>query len=225
MPPPGATMLKMDQGDTPNSKVVRLPRNLDASGRLLRKEGPCYICDQPTAYRYSGYHGMYGDAWIDKQFSPAVRADQRERLKSGAFLRGRAPGNNTLRQLLRIVCLPCRDEMKDRLWPQAAERERAEAQKWVSDLRDLEAQRDSPRPDHGVRMVMLNEREIEIRCGDCVIGMIEFEVRSSRLRVILGDAHLGTEMLHMWTGGPAAIEIDLRRGLEENAGLAQRSRH
>ena len=47
--------------------------------------------------------------------------------------------------------------MKDRLWPQAAERERAEAQKWVSDLRDLEAQRNPPRPDHGVRMVMLDE--------------------------------------------------------------------
>ena len=115
--------------------------------------------------------------------------------------------------------------MKDRLWPQPAERERAEAQKSVSGLRDLEAQRNPPRPDHGVRMVMLNEREIEIRCGDCVIGMVDFEVRSSRLRVILGDAHLGAEVLHMWTGGPAAIEIDLRGGTQGNAGLAQRSRH
>jgi hypothetical protein len=64
-------------------------------------------------------------------------------------------------------------------------------------------------------MVMLDEREIEIRCGDCVIGMVDFEVRTSRLRVILGDAHLGMEVLLMWTGGPAAIEIDLRGGLEE----------
>jgi hypothetical protein len=39
----------MDKGDTPNSKVVRLPRNLDASGKPLRKEGACYVCGQATA--------------------------------------------------------------------------------------------------------------------------------------------------------------------------------
>lgn len=208
-------MLGMDEGATPHSKVLRLPRNLDASGRLLRKEGPCYICDHPTAYRYSGYHGKYGDAWIDKQFSPALRWFQSERLKTGAFLRERAPGNNTLRQLLKFICQPCLDEMEDRLWPEAAERARAEVPKWVSDLLDLEAQRNPPRPGHGVRLVMLNEREIEIRCGDRVIGMVDFEVRSSRLRVILGGARLGTEVPHMWTGGPAAIEIDLGGGLGE----------
>lgn len=38
----------MDEGGNP--KVVRLPRNVDASGRPLRKEGPCYVCGQATAY-------------------------------------------------------------------------------------------------------------------------------------------------------------------------------
>ena len=207
----------MDEGDTPNSKVVRLPRKLDAAGRLLRKDGPCYICGQPTAYRYSGYHGRYGDARIDKQFSPAARASQSERLKSGAFLRQHMQGKIVLRQLLKFVCRSCLDEMKDRLWPAAQERERAEAQKAI-DLWELEAQRHPPRPDYEVRMVMLNEHEIEIQCGDCVIGTVDFDARSSRLRVILGDGYLGTEMPLMWAGGPAAIAVDLKGGIERNLG-------
>jgi hypothetical protein len=208
----------MDEGETPKSKVIRLPRSLDANGRLLRKDGPCYICDQPTAYRYSGYHGKYGDAWIDRQFNPAVRASQSERLKRGAFLRRREQGQNTLRQLLKFVCRPCLDDMEHRLWPEAEDRERADAEKRVPELRMIEAQRHPPRPDYDVRMVMLNEREIEIRCGDCLIGMIDFDSRSSRLRVILGDAYLGTELPHIWTGGPAAVEIDLQEGIDEIRG-------
>lgn len=209
----------MDEGDAPNSKVVRLPRNLDASGSPLRKEGPCYVCGQPTPYRYSGYHIRYGDAWIDKWFRPAVRASQIEQLKSGAFLRQRVRDKNTLRQLLKFVCGPCRDDMEDRLWPEAEERQRTESQRRLEELRNLEAQRNPPRPDHGVRMVMVNESEIEIRCGGCVIGTVDFDVRSSRLRVILGDAYLGTDLPHVWTGGPAAIEIDLQEGIEETLGL------
>ena len=59
---------------------------------------------------------------------------------------------------------------------------------------------------------MLNEREIEIRCGSCVIGMVDFDAGSSRLRVILGDANVGTGVPHIWTGGPVIVEIDLRGG-------------
>jgi hypothetical protein len=81
-----------------------------------------------------------------------------------------------------------------------------------------ELKRCVPRPVHGVRMVMLNDRHIEIRCGDCVIGMVDFDASSSRLRVILGHAYIGTEVPHTWAGGPAAIEIDLRRGIEEMGG-------
>lgn len=44
---------------------------------------------------------------------------------------------------------------------------------------------------------------------------VDFDAGTSRLRVILGDAYLGTDIAHMWTGGPAAIEIDLLRGIEE----------
>jgi hypothetical protein len=105
--------------------------------------------------------------------------------------------------------------MKDRFWPAAQERETAEAQKWLA---NIEAQRNLPRPVHGVRMVMLNDRHIEIRCGDCVIGMVDFDAGNSRLRVILGDAYIGTGVPHMWTGGPAAVEIDLRGGIEEMLG-------
>jgi len=60
----------MDKGDNP--KVVRLPRNLDASGKPLRKEGPCYVCGETTAYRFPAVHARYGDAWIDKQLSPSM---------------------------------------------------------------------------------------------------------------------------------------------------------
>jgi hypothetical protein len=213
--PPGATMLGMDEGDDPNSNVVRLPRNLDASGRFLRKNGPCYICDHPTAYGYSGYHGRYGDEWIDKWFRPGVREAQAERLKSGAFLRGRVPDNNTLRQLMKFVCLSCRNDMNNRLWPEANERERAESQRWLADLHSREAQLNPFRLDYGVRLVILNDHQIEIRSEDCVIGVVDFDVRSFRLRVILGDAYVGTEVPHVWTGGPAAVEIDLHRGIEQ----------
>ncbi len=183
----------MDEGDTPNSKVVRLPRNLDATGGLLRKDGPCYICGQPTAYRYSVYHGRYGDAWIDKQFGPAMRAYQSERLKSGAFLRWREQGRIVLGQLLKFVCRSCLDEMKERLWPEAEERERAEAQKRI-DLWELEAQRRPPRPAYEVRMVVLQRDEIEIRCGDCVIGalLILDEGDLQSCAVILDDGYPGT---------------------------------
>jgi len=210
----GDTMLGMGEGDAPNSKVVRLPRNLDASGRPLRKEGPCYICSHPTSYGYSGYHARHGDAWIDKWFKAAVRASHIERLKSGAFLRYRTRSGNTLRQLLKFVCRPCLADMKDRLWPEARERERVEAQQAIADPANLDAPGNSPRPDYAIRMVMRTEREIEIRCGECAIGKVDFDERSGRLRVILGDAHVGTELPHMWTGGPAAVVVDLRSGIE-----------
>ena len=87
----------MDNVDNP--EVVLLPRNVDASGRLLRKEGPCYVCGRATAYRFSGIHARYGDVWIEKQFSPAVYAANIEALRSGIFLRQRFQGGNTLRQL------------------------------------------------------------------------------------------------------------------------------
>lgn len=51
-----------------------------------------------------------------------------------------------------------------------------------------------------------------------MIGMVDFDLRSFRLRVILGDAYIGTQLPHVWTGGPAAIEIDLHRGIEEMVG-------
>lgn len=208
----------MDEADDPKSKVVRLPRNVDSSGKVLRKEGPCYICDRPTAYGYSGRHVRYGDAWIDKWSIPAVRAVQIEQLKSGIFLRQRMQGQNTLRQLLKFVCRPCLTEMEDRLWPEAEARERAESQRRLEELRDLEAQRNPPRPDYGVRMAMLSDREIEIRLGDIVIGSVDYDPRTSRLRVILGDAYLGTDLPHVWTGGPAAVEIDLQEGIERMRG-------
>jgi hypothetical protein len=40
--------------------------------------------------------------------------------------------------------------------------------------------------------------------------------------VILGDAYIGTEAPHVWTGGLAAIEIDLHRGIEIMLGEARR---
>jgi hypothetical protein len=214
-------MIGMDEAGSPKSKVVRLPRNLDSSGKVLRKDGPCFICDHPTAYGYSGRHVRYGDEWIDKCFRPQVRASQIEQLKSGLFLRQHMQGQNTLRQLLKFVCPSCLTEMEDRLWPEAEARERAESQRRLEELRTFEAQRNPRRPDCGVRLVMLNDREIEIRRGDCVIGMVDFDAGSSRLRVILGDAYLGTEVPHVWTGGPAAIEIDLHRGIEEMFGPAR----
>jgi hypothetical protein len=208
----------MDGEDTPRSKVVRLPRKLDASGSPLRKEGPCYVCGEATAYRYSGYHGRYGDAWIDKWFRPEVRAVQSELLKSGLFLRQRVRDNNILRQLLKFVCRPCRDLMEDHLWPEAQERDRAAAQEWLA---NIEAQRNTPQPDCGVRMVTLNDRQVQIFYGDCVIGVVDVNIYNFRLRVILGDTYIGTKVPHVWTGGPAAIEIDLHRGIELMLGEAR----
>jgi hypothetical protein len=40
--------------------------------------------------------------------------------------------------------------------------------------------------------------------------------------VILGDAYIGADVPHVWTGGPAAIEIDLRRGIETMLGETPR---
>lgn len=204
----------MDEGDNP--KVVRLPRNVDAGGKPLRKEGPCYACGQPTAYRFSGVHAHYGDAWLDKQFGPAVYASRVEALRSGIFLRQRFQGGRTLRQLLKFVCRPCRDEMKDRLWPEAEARERAETKRWYA--ANLEAQRHSPRPDYDVRLVALNDVQVEIRLVDVVIGSIDYDPSASWLRVILGDARLGAELHHVWRGGPAALEIDLRQGIQKRLG-------
>jgi hypothetical protein len=204
----------MDDGDNP--KVVRLPRKVDTSGKPLRREGPCYICGQSTTYRFSGVHSHYGDVWIDKQFSPAVYASNVEALRSGFFLRQRFQGGNTLRQLLKFVCPPCLDEMKDRLWPEAAARERGEAERRYAAARDIEAQRQRASPNYDVRLVSVNDREIEIRLGDVVIGGIEYDARTSRLLVLLGDAYLGSELPLMWTGGPAAVEIDLRGGIDES---------
>ena len=161
----------------------------------------------------------YGDAWIDKWFRPEVRAVQSEPLKSGLFLRRRVGDNNTLRQLLKFVCRPCLELMKDRLWPEAQERERAEAQKWLA---HIEVQCNMPRPDDGVRMAMLTDRQVQIRYGDCVIGVVDFNVHTFRLRVILGDAYIGTDVPHVWTGGPAAIGIDLHRGIEIMLGEGRR---
>lgn len=209
----------MNDGDS--TKVVRLPRNVDVSGRPLRREGPCYVCGQATAYRFSGIHGRYGDVWIDKQFSPAVYASRIEALRSGMFLRQRFQGGNTLRQLLKFVCRPCLDEMKDRLWPEAEAREREEAKRRYAAAWDIEAQRRPPRPDYDVRLAALNDREIEIRLGDIVIGGVDYDPSTSRLRVILGDAYLGTELPHVWSGGPAAVEIDLQEGIEGMLGTAR----
>jgi hypothetical protein len=144
-----------------------------------------------------------------------VYASRVEALRSGTFLRQKYQGGNTLRQLLKFVCSPCLDEMQDRLWPEAEARERAEAERRYAALPEVEAQRRSPRPDYDVRLVALNDREIEICLGDIVIGGIDYDARASRLRVILGDAYLGRELPLMWTGGPAAVEIDLRRGINE----------
>ncbi|MCL4851346.1 MAG: hypothetical protein KJZ78_08160, partial [Bryobacteraceae bacterium] len=91
-----------------------------------------------------------------------------------------------------------------------------EAERRYAAARDLEAQRQPPRPDHNVRLVAVNDREIEIRLGDIPIGGVDYDARSSRLRVILGDAYLGTELPHLWTGGPAAIEIDLQGALRRH---------
>jgi hypothetical protein len=207
----------MDEGDNP--KVVRLPRTVDASGKPLRKEGPCYVCGQPTAYRFSAVHAHYGDAWIDKQFAAAVYASRVEALRSGVFLRQRLQGGRTLRQLLKFVCRRCLDEMKDSLWPEAEERERAEtARRYAA---NLEAQRRPPRPDCDVRLVGLNDLQVEICLADVVIGSIDYDPSASWLRVILGDACLGAELRHVWRGGPAVLEIDLRQGIRERLGRAR----
>jgi hypothetical protein len=161
---------------------------------------------------------MYGDAWIDKWFRPEVRAVQIELLKNGAFLRQKMLGQNTLRQLLKFICRPCLDLIEHQLWPEAQERERAAAKEWLA---NIEAQRNVPQPDDGVRMVMLDDRQVQILYGDCVIGVVDFNIRTFRLRVILGDAYIGTEVPHVWTGGPAAIEIDLHRGIELMLGEAR----
>lgn len=203
----------MDEGGNP--KVVRLPRTVDSGGKPLRRDGPCYFCGQPTTYRFSGIHARYGDVWIEKQFSPAVYASRVEALKSGIFLRQRFQGGNTLRQLLKFVCRPCLDEMKDRLWPEAEAREREEAQKRYAVAREPDAEPHPARLDHDIRLVAVNDGEIEIRLGDIAIGGVDYDARTSRLRVILGNAYLGTELPHVWTGGSAAIEIDLQEGIEE----------
>ena len=146
----------MNEGEKP--KVVRMRRELDTSGKPLRKDGPCYLCGQRTAYQFSAIHAHYGDAWIEKQFSPTVRAQMVEALRSGVFLRWRYQGGRTLRQLLKFVCRPCHDEMKHRLWPEAEAREREEAQRRNAAAQvAFEEQRRASPQQRGVRLVAIND--------------------------------------------------------------------
>lgn len=111
--------------DEAHPKVLKMRPTTDLAGEKLRREGPCYVCNAPTKYRYSGYQSHYGDAWLDKQFVPEIREARLKRMRKGAFIRGRGGnGNVLLRQLLKFTCQACLDDFETRLWPEYERYER-----------------------------------------------------------------------------------------------------
>jgi len=90
--------------------------------RISRAVGPC------LGRRQEG--GRVGPSTLSEGLPRKEDASDPSRvaaLRSGHF-RQRVPDGRTLRQLVKFVCRPCLDEMKNRLGPEGEARERAEAE-------------------------------------------------------------------------------------------------
>ena len=98
--------------DDSQPNVLKMRPTIDAGGKKLRREGPCYICGAHTRYRYSGLHARYGDAWLDRHFTATERAERVQMLWSDEFLYSRVGGGTLLRSMLKFTCCQCQGQLE-----------------------------------------------------------------------------------------------------------------